>query len=152
VVLIGLNKETGGLPDIDLDEERRVQLTCLTAIESGIVKSAHDLAEGGLAVALAECSVLSGKGALISLSDKINNGEMLFGEGQSRILITVAPENVFSLSDVAMLYQTNCAIIGKVGGRRLVVLKGRKKLLDQPVAKLSKKYYTALPDLLKRRK
>jgi phosphoribosylformylglycinamidine synthase len=155
VVLLGHDRQEAGVPEIDLDLERRVQKACLEAIQIGMVKSAHDLSEGGLAVALAECAILSGKGAVINFGIDspqliVGNRSLLFGESQSRILLTIAPEKVFSLSDVAMLYQVPCSIIGKVSGANLVIMKGREKLIDLPVKKLNETYYSAIPDLLAR--
>jgi phosphoribosylformylglycinamidine synthase subunit PurL len=147
VVLLGSNKEDE-MPELDLDVELRVQKTCLEAIQAGLVKSAHDLSEGGLAVALAECAIQSGKGAVVSLADKINKTALLFGEGQSRILLTIAPDNIFSLSDFAMLYEVPCSIIGKVSGKSLVVMKDGKKPINTPVSRLQDVYFSALPKLL----
>ena len=147
VVLLGSNKEDE-MPELDLDVELRVQRTCLEAIQAGLVKSAHDLSEGGLAVALAECAIQSGKGAVVSLADKIGKSALLFGEGQSRILLTIAPDNIFSLSDFAMLYQVPCSIIGKVSGRSLVVMQDGKILINTPVKRLQDTYFSALPKLL----
>jgi phosphoribosylformylglycinamidine synthase len=156
VVLLGHNREEeAGVPELDLDFESRVQKTCLEAIQSGIVKSAHDLSEGGLAVALAECSILSDKGAVINLSPNsphlsVGNNSLLFGETQSRILLTIVPENIFSLSDFAMLYQVPCQIIGKVAGKTLTVMREKKKLINLPVSRLKDQYFGALPKLLEK--
>ncbi|MGB9613065.1 MAG: AIR synthase-related protein, partial [Candidatus Margulisiibacteriota bacterium] len=144
-------EEENEIPQLDLDLEKRVQQACLEAIQIGIAKSAHDLSEGGLAVALCECATLSGKGAIINLSDKISDYHLLFGESQSRILITIAPENIFSLSDVAMLYQVPCSIIGKVAGRKLTIFKGKRKLLDLPVSKIAHVYQNSLAQLLEKK-
>jgi phosphoribosylformylglycinamidine synthase len=151
VVLLGVNREEGAMPELDLDLERRVQLACLEAIRIGIVKSAHDVSEGGLAVALAECSILSGKGAVVNLAGDIKDPALLFGETQSRIILTIAPGNVFSLSDVSMLYQVPCSIIGKVGGNKLMIMKEKKNLINIPVSKMKERYFSAIPELLKRK-
>lgn len=146
VVLLGNDREE----EFDLDLERRVQLACLEAIRTGIVKSAHDVSEGGLAVALAECSILSGKGSVINLADKTKDSALLFGETQSRIVLTIAPENIFSLSDVAMLYQVPCSIIGKVGGSALAIMREKKKLVNLPVGKMKDVYFSAIPELVRK--
>jgi phosphoribosylformylglycinamidine synthase len=83
--------------EVDFNLERRIQAVCRHGIRLGWVGSAHDSAEGGLAIALAECC-LSGKlGAEIiwELSDfsGFRWDELLFGEGGCRILVSVAPEN-----------------------------------------------------------
>jgi phosphoribosylformylglycinamidine synthase len=79
----------------------------------------------------------------------VGNYSLLFGEGQSRILLTIAPENIFSLSDFAMLHEVRCSIIGKVSGKSLVVMKDGKKLINTPVKRLQDTYFSALPKLLK---
>ncbi len=79
---------------IDFDLERRVQLACREGIRHGWVRSAHDCAEGGLAVALAEACISTGYGAAITLEkeDAQRWDELLFGEGGARILVSVSPE------------------------------------------------------------
>jgi len=149
IVLLGVNREEPNeVPELDLDLEKRVQEACLEAIRIGIAKSAHDLAEGGLAVGLAESVILSEKGVVVNLTDEISEAHLLFGESQSRIILTIAPENIFPLSDIAMLYQVPCSILGKVGGKRLVILKGKKVLINLSLAELKKPYFTAIPRAL----
>jgi phosphoribosylformylglycinamidine synthase II len=151
IVLLGYNRAEGEIPALDLDLEKRVQLACLEAIQIGMVKSAHDLSEGGLAVALAECAIHAGKGAVINLADQLKDDQLLFAEAQSRIILTIAADKIFSLSDVAMLYQVPCSIIGKVGGKELVIMRDKKALVKLPVAKLKERYFNALPELLRKR-
>lgn len=80
----------GKAPHIDLEVEENRQRDLLTAIQKGLIASAHDVAEGGLSVALAE-SVMDGKvGASVTLTDEPIGS--LFGESQSRFLVTVKPE------------------------------------------------------------
>ncbi|MBD1938630.1 phosphoribosylformylglycinamidine synthase subunit PurL [Microcoleus sp. FACHB-68] len=84
----------GKPPVVDFDLERRVQKACREGIRQGWLRSAHDCAEGGLAVALAECCISSELGAEIDLSqlsqqDGVRWDEMLFGEGGARILVSV---------------------------------------------------------------
>ncbi|PPJ65107.1 phosphoribosylformylglycinamidine synthase subunit PurL [Cuspidothrix issatschenkoi] len=91
------NTIAGNPPRVDFALERNVQRACREGIRSGWVRSAHDTAEGGLTVALAECC-LSGKlGAKINLGISANHDsrfdEVLFGEGGARILVSVSAEN-----------------------------------------------------------
>ncbi|MBE9057255.1 phosphoribosylformylglycinamidine synthase subunit PurL [Sphaerospermopsis sp. LEGE 08334] len=91
------NTIAGKPPRVDFDLERKVQSVCRYGIRSGWVNSAHDTAEGGLIVALAECC-LSGKlGAELNLGISANSDfrfdEVLFGEGGARILVSVSVEN-----------------------------------------------------------
>jgi phosphoribosylformylglycinamidine synthase II len=82
-------------PRVDFDWERRVQKVCREGIRAGWVRSAHDCAEGGLAIALAECAIAGNFGAEITLAIPDNPSqrldELLFGEGGGRILVSVAP-------------------------------------------------------------
>jgi phosphoribosylformylglycinamidine synthase len=92
------NTVAGKPPRVDFDLERRVQQVCREGIRAGWVRSAHDCAEGGLAVALAECCLAGNLGAVINLAISAANppqrfDELLFGEGGGRILVSVASEN-----------------------------------------------------------
>lgn len=87
---------TGHPPIVNFDLEKQVQLTCRESINNNLVKSAHDCAEGGLTVALAECCINGNKGANINLNTQENQrlDNLLFGEVASYIIVTIAPENV----------------------------------------------------------
>jgi len=112
----------GTPPWIDLSVEMQVQRVCLTAIREGIVRSAHDLSEGGLAVALAE-ACMSGPGeplgAEIEMEAAIRPDAWLFGESQSRILMSVRKKYVGRLRELARDADVPCAVLGEVRGRRL---------------------------------
>jgi phosphoribosylformylglycinamidine synthase len=90
------NTIAGKPPRIDFDLERRVQKACREGITQGWVRSAHDCAEGGLAVALTECCISGKLGAQINLELPSNHShrwdEVLFGEGGSRIVVSLSPE------------------------------------------------------------
>ncbi|HBB30454.1 MAG TPA: phosphoribosylformylglycinamidine synthase subunit PurL [Cyanobacteria bacterium UBA8803] len=88
----------GKPPRVNFDLERRIQTACREGIRQGWVRSAHDCAEGGIAIALAECCITSRLGAQINLGITDEPGgrrwdEILFGESGSRILVTVRPEH-----------------------------------------------------------
>ncbi|HZG38612.1 MAG TPA: AIR synthase related protein, partial [Nodosilinea sp.] len=88
---------TGHPPVIDMALEKQVQAACRHGIAQGWVRSAHDCAEGGLAVALAESCISSGHGAAIQLPLAANQtaqrwDRLLFGEGGARILVSVSRE------------------------------------------------------------
>ncbi|ODH00143.1 phosphoribosylformylglycinamidine synthase II [Nostoc sp. KVJ20] len=84
----------GKPPRVDFDLERRVQKVCREGIRNGWVRSAHDSAEGGVAIALAECCIAANLGAEINLEiapTQLNRlDEVLFAEGGARILVSVA--------------------------------------------------------------
>jgi phosphoribosylformylglycinamidine synthase II len=127
----------GPPPALDLDLERRVQLVCRLAARRGLLASAHDCSEGGLAVALAESCIPGGFGfqgdfELLSkmASPTPRNGtadgngrprldELLFGEGQSRIVVSCPPSAVAAILDVASAHAVPTWRLGTVGGDRL---------------------------------
>ncbi|MEB3266865.1 MAG: phosphoribosylformylglycinamidine synthase subunit PurL [Cyanobacteriota bacterium] len=81
---------TGRPPDIDLALERAVQGFLRQAIAAGLVASAHDLSDGGLAVAAAECCIASGLGAELELpAGTARLDRLLFAEGGARVLVSV---------------------------------------------------------------
>ena len=88
------NTVAGKPPVVDFELERQVQAACRYGIHKGWVGSAHDLAEGGLAVALAESCLGNQLGAevMIPVSEQQRLDEMLFGEAASQIIVSVAPQ------------------------------------------------------------
>jgi phosphoribosylformylglycinamidine synthase II len=120
-------KVSGKAPELDLEKEKAVQKTVFNAIQQGLVNSAHDCAEGGLAVALAECCVsnkLKQIGARCSvLSDLCSRKDsLLFGESQSRIIISCSEEKAARVEAMAKENKAACQRIGKVGGDRLKIM------------------------------
>jgi phosphoribosylformylglycinamidine synthase subunit PurL len=140
------NKIQGNPPELDLDYEQKVQQVCLEAIYSNIVKSAHDCSEGGMAVALAECCISSSDrqmGAEIVLNSKIRTDALLFGESQSRIVISLNKENLPQLMKIASKYEVDCSVIGEVKGERLRInnwidlpLRQVREVLDSSLQKI----------------
>ncbi len=113
----------GDAPPIELPLERNVQTACLEMIRKGYVKSAHDISEGGLAVALAESCIGggSGIGAWIEFNPKQRADAALFGEDQSRIIVTTAQGNFDPLHRIANNHHIPAMVIGEVGGDELRV-------------------------------
>jgi len=140
-------KIAGHPPQLDFKRERAVQKVCRTGISRGLIKSAHDVSEGGLAVALAECSILRPEGLLgstIELTDDIRPDVLLFGESASRIIISVAPDNVDLMLTIAREEGAASKIIGRVGGRMLAV----NNILCIDLADLHAQWATALQKML----
>jgi phosphoribosylformylglycinamidine synthase len=136
----------GDSPRINLEREKAVQRTCLEAIKAGLINSAHDCSEGGLAVALAECCILnSGQkiGAAIDLLPSffpfsLRTDGLLFGETQSRIVITCEPENFNQIRDLADKNNTPLVKLGRVEGGKLIIGVKGKKLIDIGIDELEK--------------
>ncbi|OFV87003.1 MAG: phosphoribosylformylglycinamidine synthase II [Acidobacteria bacterium RBG_16_68_9] len=137
----------GTPPWIDLAAERQVQQVCRDAIRDGIVRSAHDVSEGGLAVALAECCVTTpggGWGAEIEMQGEIRPDAWLFGESQSRIVVSLRRRHLNRLRDLAEAMQVPLEVLGEVRGRRLRI----GNLIDADITELHHAWAAALPRLM----
>jgi phosphoribosylformylglycinamidine synthase len=118
----------GTPPGLDIDLERRVNAFVLEAIDAGLLHSAHDCAEGGLAVAVAESCLLGDIGASVGI-DELGDGDglingaagILFGESQSRFVISFAREALVRLHELAGRHSVPFRGLGSVGGERVCV-------------------------------
>jgi phosphoribosylformylglycinamidine synthase II len=112
---------TAGRPRIDLDEELRLQALVREAIGDGLLASAHDCSDGGLAVTLAESAFRSDIGIDCAEvpTDGLRADMALFAETQSRIVVSVAPADWSALQERAAVADIACARLGVVGGKRL---------------------------------
>ncbi len=133
-----------GQPRIDLDAEAAVQTACRRLVSSAIAKSAHDCSDGGIAVALAECAVSSGTGAEIMAEIGGRWDAALFGEGQSRIVATIAPDQLDDLRVVCESESVPYVRIGVVGGDALNI----GSLLSAPVSAMEDAFRNGLPNAL----
>lgn len=119
------NLKRGLPPRLDLEKEARLHAFFEEAAGNGILKSAHDLSEGGLAVALAECCFEKMLGARISnlemLDSSLRKDALVFGETQSRVLVSTSPDQKEAVIRLAQRHQIPIYQIGKVGGDSIVV-------------------------------
>jgi phosphoribosylformylglycinamidine synthase subunit PurL len=156
-----LTGETGGaVPQLDLEAETAVQKVCLEAIQAGLVRSAHDCSDGGLAVALAEsCFSSYGRealGARIDLSEHAklsgisDSAALLFSESPSRIIISVKPEHVSEVKNIARQTGVDCVVIGEAGGDELSVASAGELLIKAAVASLEEAWNGSLSSHLDR--
>jgi phosphoribosylformylglycinamidine synthase len=121
--------KTGSPPRCDMDVAKTLHTTLLGLIQSGLIKSAHDCSDGGLAVALAECCIsqLIARetprliGATVDLSEAkdIRDDALLFGETQSRVVVTAKPLDAVKVVERAKLLGVPAVAIGRVGGEKL---------------------------------
>ncbi|MEE8465639.1 MAG: AIR synthase-related protein, partial [Dehalococcoidia bacterium] len=107
-----------GSPKIDIDLEKRVQALCRDAIERALITSAHDCSDGGLAVALAECSIQGGIGFTGDFPVADRWDVTLFGERQSRIVVGVPEDQWESLAALAIVHDVPLIKLGYTGGDR----------------------------------
>jgi phosphoribosylformylglycinamidine synthase len=108
-----------GTQYIDLDAEKNLQDMLIKAIEKGLLRSAHDCSDGGLAVALAECCIIGVKGFSGNLKVKGRLDSALFGEAQSRAVVSADKKSIRRLEELAFKYKVPLTRLGTVGGDRL---------------------------------
>ncbi len=165
------DRKTGSPPRCDLETAKTLHTTLLGLIQSGLVKSAHDCSEGGLAVCLAESCVsqlvaretprliganvdLSLVGRASSRADgQVDDGSsvasphrldaLLFGEAQSRVVITCQPLDAVKVVERAKLMGVPAVQIGKVGGDKLVIKTGAGEFAA-PVTELHDAWWNAI--------
>ena len=143
--------ETGPAPLIDLVREKAVHEVCLEAIEAGLLESAHDLSEGGLAVAVAESAFHSaaGIGCELELHDALRFDALLFGETQSRVLVTVKPAKLKQLRALAEAKGVAASVVGATGGTRIQIRHKERVLVDVPVEHARRAWLDAIPNHFK---
>ncbi len=135
---------TGDIPALDLNLEHRTYQAVMQSIRSGWLNSAHDLSDGGLAVALAE-SCITNREQQIGAQVSLNYGDMrpewfLFSESQARFLVSVRPKSQAEFEDYIHALGISLATLGKVGGERLVI----NSDIDVPLDQLDEIYFETL--------
>jgi phosphoribosylformylglycinamidine synthase subunit PurL len=148
--------ECGPAPALELETEAKVQRLCRSLIADGLLRSAHDCSEGGLAVAIAESCIVSGLGfvgqpaALDMLIDSANGRAdlALFGEGQSRIVVSCPPEYAAEVLARAAVVNVDALLLGTVDPKR-IAWKGSSgwTVLDTKVDNLSEAWSGGLERL-----
>ncbi|MHB8925812.1 MAG: phosphoribosylformylglycinamidine synthase subunit PurL, partial [Coriobacteriia bacterium] len=111
----------GRPPALDLDLEQAVQQTVIEAIAAGILSSAHDCSEGGIAITLAESCIAGGIGADIHLDTELPLAIELFSETQSRIVVSVPEDRTEALVELCLAHEVPYSVIGTVGGDGLEI-------------------------------
>jgi phosphoribosylformylglycinamidine synthase subunit PurL len=135
----------GKAPSLDLDVEAKRQKELLAAIQAGVIASAHDVAEGGLAVALAECVMnASGLGAKVMISGEAVTE--LFSETQSRFIVSVKKEHQAAFEKLV-----EAKLIGEVTADAVLHIENEqgKKIVRLPIEQMKSVWKGAIPCLLK---
>jgi phosphoribosylformylglycinamidine synthase II len=138
----------GTPPWIDLELERAVHSCCIEAIERGILRSAHDISDGGFGVALAECCIGGPEkplGARIETREMIRGDALLFSESPSRIVVSLQEKDLGQLEAIAAQLNAPLQVIGSVGGTRLII----QPLIQLPVDELKSIWSSGLEKRLK---
>jgi phosphoribosylformylglycinamidine synthase subunit PurL len=138
---------SGRPPVLDLAVERTLQKTVLSAIQQGWVASAHDLAEGGLAVALVE-SAAPGLGAVVNWETALRPDIALFSESQSRILLSVKPENAAEVRGIVQANGIACTELGIVTGDEIKITVNGRNVVSEALSELKTAWKDAIPCLM----
>ncbi len=155
------NTVAGPIDAPDYEAEKRLYNLLIEGAKTHIIQSAHDVSDGGLAVAIAECCVMNAeftfdgdkfildegtiKGAEIDLSSEGSLKALLFGEAPGQVVISVKGEDAKQIEALAEMWGVPIQLIGRVGGNRLVW----KDKFDLKVSQVAEAYYRAIPDLMK---
>lgn len=138
-------KVAGEAPEISIEEEKQLQKFMLSAIGNGLVNSAHDCSEGGLAICLAEKSILSSNnlGARVDIIN-VDFGS-LFGESQSRIIVSVPVDKEEEFLDLSKENNVSYWKLGEVIHEDFII----GNVISTNITKLREVYENAIPDLMK---
>jgi phosphoribosylformylglycinamidine synthase len=137
----------GKPPKLELDSESAVQELVRTAAARGLLRSAHDLSDGGLGVALAESlfgPLGETMGAAVSLETRRRAEAVLFSESQSRILVSVAPRNARELERLAEDAGVPLSRLGVTGGETLEVRVNGERAIARPAGSLREEWWSSV--------
>jgi phosphoribosylformylglycinamidine synthase subunit PurL len=142
----------GRVPVIDLERERAVQQACLRAAEAGLLHSAHDCADGGLAVALAESCFSSlnrqAVGADVDLTGTLETRARLFSESPSRIIVSFDEAALGAMEEVAARAACPLTLLGRTGTDRLRIKTDGEEVIDLPIQELEAAWRASLSSRL----
>ncbi|MEN6581350.1 MAG: phosphoribosylformylglycinamidine synthase subunit PurL [Armatimonadota bacterium] len=134
----------GRPPKLDLDREKKVHEVVIRAIEAGLLSSAHDCADGGLAIALAESCIMGKVGAEISLLANCAPAAALFAETQSRIVVSLPTDKLGALREIVDELGVESTVLGKVSGNKLNISVNDVSLVSAPVAEMELTWRTSI--------
>ena len=142
--------EAGRIPRIDLEAERRLIDLLVAAAGARLLRSAHDVSDGGLAVALAECCMAGAIGADLAVtgSQPMPADRMLFSESGARAVVSAKPCDVELLLQLAQDMKVPATLLGSTGGNRLRVCAAGSTdaiLIDLGLQEMEQAYEGALP-------
>ena len=137
-------------PELDLEKEAALQKAVIEMIQNGLVDSAHDCSEGGLAVALAEAGFPNNVGARVNVASGGLFGEfVLFGEDASRIVISCDPAHLARIQEIAGKHGIAADAIGETAPATLKISIDGRIAVSADLASLSNAYESALETALR---
>lgn len=142
----------GNVPHLDLELERRVQEACLKMIRAGLIESAHDCSDGGLAVTIAESCFSSYRrdavGCEVNLEGALSGAALLFAETPSRIVLSALESNVTQILTMASEINVTATVIGRTKGERLRIHLNGERVIDRRVAEVESSWRGVLGTML----
>lgn len=141
------NIVAGESPKINLDEEKKLQDALLNLIRKGFIKSAHDVSEGGIVAALAECCIINQEkqiGCDVEIPIRTRKDFSLFSESQSRIIVSVLKDKYLELESELKSSDVKFKKLGNVTGSKLNL----KNLFEISVKEISDIYYNTIPGIM----
>jgi phosphoribosylformylglycinamidine synthase len=142
----------GRVPALDLNTERAVQKACLGAAEAGLLRSAHDCSDGGIAVALCECCFSSlnrmAVGADVDLAGTLPIAARLFSETPSRIVVSFEEAALGQMEEITAREGCTLTILGRAGGDQLRISTDGDERIALSLAEIENAWRTALENRL----
>jgi phosphoribosylformylglycinamidine synthase subunit PurL len=153
------NLVRGVPPAIDLAAERALQSLLVTLADEGLARSAHDCSDGGLAVTVAECCFdTNGMGAELAIdaasiggNQMLNVVAALFGESASRVVVSVTPQELTRLIELAASAGVPARVVGQTGGNRLRIAVGGAFVIDESVDDLERVWSNVIESSVSKR-
>src|SRR5437588_9972191 len=140
------------VPKLNLETEHAVQLACLRAAQKGLLRSAHDCSDGGLAVALAECCFSSlnhqALGADIDITGEYDVVTRLFSESPSRIVISFDEAVLGDIEEIVAAAACSMTLLGNVGSERLRIESDGEEVIQLDIAEMERAWRSSLKEKL----
>jgi phosphoribosylformylglycinamidine synthase len=139
-------------PAVNLEAERALQDVVVALAGERLIRSAHDCADGGLAMALAECCFGTGgvgaeasiEGVTVARDARVNEAAALFGESASRVIVSTPAGTLAEVLARAAARKVPARVIGQTGGNLLRMAVGGKSAVDVPVAEIERAWSSAI--------
>ena len=137
-------------PELDIEKEATLQRALVAIIQAGLVESAHDCADGGMAVALVEAALPAEVGLSVRLpKQKLAPEFLLFAEDASRVVLSCDPGHLPRIQQVAEEYGVFADVLGETGGDRVEIAVGDQTVISASIAELREAYEGALERALR---
>jgi len=141
------NKVAGDSPKLNLNVEKKVQDSVLDLIKNGLINSAHDISEGGIISAVAECCIINSEnpiGAKVNLPVKSREDFSLFSESQSRIIVSISKEKQKDFEELLATKDQKFVQLGTTGGLKYSV----NSKMEIELSELSDIYFNTIPRIM----